>query len=269
MNLTDFFACKPLIGMVHLGPLPGSPRDAGDFEAVLRRAVADARALETGGMDAVMVENFHDAPFHKTNVPPHTVAAMTRAVLAVREAVSLPVGVNVLRNDACAALAVAHVCGARFIRCNVYVGAAVTDQGLIEGAAREVVACRRALGADVWIWADVGVKHAVPLGDTLLGQQARDAVERGLADALIVTGPATGTVTPLERVREVKEAVPGTPVLVGSGLNADNAAELLAPANGAIVGSSLKMNGDVSAPVDEARVRALVQSARKALGVGR
>ena len=146
---------KKIVGMVHLGALPGSPRDAGDFPQVLERAVADAKSLAEGGADAVMIENFFDAPFHKSSVPPVTVAAMTRAVLVVREAVRVPVGVNVLRNDACAALSIAHVCGAQFIRCNVFVGAVVTDQGIIEGAAREVVDLRRRLRAQVEIWADL------------------------------------------------------------------------------------------------------------------
>lgn len=253
---------KPLIGMVHLGALPGSPRAEEDFEATLVRAVQDARTLAAGGMDALMIENFFDAPFHKTNVPSHTLAAMTRAVLAIRETVALPLGVNVLRNDVCAALAVAHICGASFVRCNVYVGAAVTDQGIIEGAAREAVAYRRQLGATVDIWADVGVKHAAILGDVPLEQQARDAVERGLADALIVTGTATGAETSLEAVAAVKRAVPQTPVLVGSGLDAANVTALLTMADGAIVGSSLKRDDVLSAPVEAARVRALVHAAR-------
>lgn len=262
MNLSELFDRKPLIGMVHLGALPGSPRDEGDFSRTLRRAVEDVRALESGGLNAVMVENFFDAPFYRTGVPAHTVAAMTRAVMAVRESVSIPVGVNVLRNDATAALAIAHLCGAQFVRCNVYVGAAVTDQGIIEGAAREAVACRRLLGAQVWIFADVAVKHAAILGDYPVEQQAKDAVERGLADALIVTGVATGAQTPLERLRAVKKAVPAAPVLAGSGLTAHNAAQILSVADGAIVGSSLKREGAIAAPVEVERVRALVQAVR-------
>jgi uncharacterized protein len=259
---TDWFSQKRLIGMVHLGPLPGSARYAGDLEPVLRRAEEDARALESGGVDAIMVENFFDAPFHKSSVPPHTVAAMTAAVLRVRQAVGLPLGVNVLRNDARSAIAIAHVCGAQVIRCNVYVGAAVTDQGLIEGAAREALEYRRTLGADIAIWADVEVKHAVQLGNTPVEQQAKDAVERGMADTVIVTGAATGAATPIDRLRAVCGAVPGTPVLVGSGLTPENAREVMALAAGAIVGSSLKQDGAVAAPVDGARVRALVDALR-------
>ena len=253
-----FWRRRPLVGMVHLPPLPGSPRDAGvRMEDVLARAVADAQALTEGGADALMVENFFDAPFAKNHAPPHTVAALTRAVQAVREATPLPLGVNVLRNDALAAIAIAHVCGAQFVRINVYVGAAVTDQGLIEGAAREAVLYRRQLGADVALWADVFVKHAAQLGANTLEDAAKDAVLRGLADALVVSGTATGSATPVEDVRCVKTAVPGTPVLIGSGFDAQTAPALLAHADGAIVGTSLKRDGRVAEAVDAARVRQL------------
>ena len=262
----DFWARRPLIGMIHLPPLPGSPRwDAGSattFDDVLIQAARDARALADGGADALMIENFFDAPFAKDRVPPHTVAALTRAVDAVRAAIGpdLPLGVNVLRNDARAALAIAHVCGARFVRINVYVGAAVTDQGIIEGAAREAVLYRRELGADVALFADVFVKHAQQLGDGsgTLEDAARDAVHRGLADALIVSGTATGSATAPAEVERVKRAVPSTPLLVGSGFGIETAVALLrAGADGAIVGTSLKQDDQVVRPVDADRVRAL------------
>lgn len=253
-----FWQRKPLIGMVHLGALPGSPRDTGEpMDALLERAVADARALEAGGADAIMVENFFDAPFAKDHLPPHTIAALTRAVQAVRGVTSLPLGVNALRNDALAALAIAHVCGAQFVRINVFVGAAVTDQGIIEGAARSANLYRRELRAQVQLWADVFVKHAAQLGTNTLEDAAKDAVLRGLADALIVSGTATGSATDPDNVRRVKHAVPQTPVLIGSGFDARTAPALLAHADGAIVGTSLKHDGLVANPVDPARVRTL------------
>jgi membrane complex biogenesis BtpA family protein len=237
---------------------------------VLDWAERDARALAEGGADAVLVENFFDTPFAKDAVPAHTVAAMTRALLRVREAIGtdLPLGVNVLRNDARAALAIAHVCGARFIRINVFVGAAVTDQGLIEGAARSAVLYRRELGADVALWADVFVKHATQLGGAdgklTLEDAARDAVHRGMADALIVSGAATGTPTDPETVRRASDAVPGTPVLVGSGFDPVSAPGLLgAGACGAIVGTSVKREGRVDQPVDPGRVRNLRAAMRE------
>src|SRR5262249_4211077 len=155
---------RVIVGMVHLLPLPGAPRYGGDLEAVLRRAREDAEALVAGGVDGVMVENFGDAPFYPERVPPETVAAMTRAARAVVEVVSVPVGVNVLRNDAAAALAIAGVVGASFIRVNVHTGAMWSDQGLLQGRAHETLRQRRALGARVLILADVLVKHAVPPG---------------------------------------------------------------------------------------------------------
>ncbi|MCS6777328.1 MAG: BtpA/SgcQ family protein [Chloroherpetonaceae bacterium] len=255
---TRFWQQRPLIGMVHLRPLPGSPLYAGEpMHAILEHAIADARALQEGGADAVMVENYFDVPFAKGSLPPHTVAALTRCVQAVREAVSLPVGVNALRNDAETAIAVAHVCGGQFVRINVYVGAAVTDQGIIEGAARAAVLYRKALNADVALWADIGVKHAAPLGTTRIESDARDAVERGLADALILTGDATGLPVNPEDIRRVRDVVPQTPLLVGSGLTPSSAAAMLACANGAIVGTWLKRDGAVHLPVDAHRVRAL------------
>lgn len=252
-----FWAQKPLIGMVHLPALPGSPADTGNgMEPVIKRAVADARALEAGGAGAVMIENFFDAPFCKDCVPPHTVAAMTRAVLAVRRAVTVPIGVNVLRNDWRSALAIAQICDAQFVRVNVWVGAAVTDQGLIEGASRQAILYRKELGANVAIFADVFVKHAVQLGGGLLEDAARDAVLRGRADALIVTGSATGASVSMEDVERVRRATPDTPLLIGSGLNPETAAAI-AHADGAVVGTGLKHNGEVASAVDAERVRAL------------
>lgn len=258
-----FGASKYVIGMIHLLPLPGSPRWAGAIEHVLERAVADAQALESGGVHGLLVENFGDVPFCKGRVEAHTVAAMTLAVAAVRESVGLPVGVNVLRNDAVSALAIASVTGASFIRVNVHTGAMVTDQGLIEGCAYETLRCRRKLGVDVKVFADVLVKHAVPLGSPRIEQAARDTAYRGLADALIVTGSGTGESTEMEDVERAKEAVPDFPVLVGSGVFQGNAGELLSVADGVIVGTSLKEDGIVTNPVDRARVATLMAVVQK------
>ena len=203
-----FGAEKYAIGMVHLLPLPGSPRWAGEMDQVLERAVCDAQALARGGMDGLIVENFGDAPFCKDRVEPHTVSAMTLAVAAVRDAVQIPVGVNVLRNDSRSAMAIAAVTGASFIRVNVHTGAMVTDQGIVEGRAHDTLRYRRELGADVKLLADVLVKHATPLGALSIERAARDAAYRGLADAVIVTGVGTGQPTEVEDVIRAREAVP-------------------------------------------------------------
>jgi uncharacterized protein len=254
---------RTLIGMVHLAPLPGSPRWESSMEHAIGLAVADARALSEGGMDALLVENYGDVPFTAGRVEPATIAAMAVIVAALRAAVpGVPVGVNVLKNDPRAALAVACATGARFIRVNVHAGAVVADQGIVQSDAYHTLRDRRLLAADVRLFADVQGKHAVPLAPVELEQEARDLVHRGLADALVVSGRATGDATPLADVKRVRSAVPSAPLLVGSGVTADTVAELLSVADAAIVGTFVKREGHVGNPVDPERVRRLVAAAR-------
>lgn len=248
---------KLLIGVVHLQPLPGSPRFAGNLESILDFAVADARAYQRGGADAVIIENFGDAPFTKGPVAPETLAAMTAAGRAIRAAVKIPIGFNVLRNDARAALALCAACGGSFLRVNVHAGAMLTDQGLIEGDAYHTIRYRQAICPDVKLYADVHVKHAVPLGGWTLEDAARDTLERGLADALIVSGTGTGVAADLRDVERVRRACPNAKILLGSGVTAQNARELMRVADGAIVGSSLKRAGKLPNPVDPKRVATL------------
>lgn len=258
-----FTADRPLVGMVHLRPLPGSPRWDGDMTAVVERALADATILACEGMDGVIVENYGDAPFLPRAVPPETVASMTRvAAEVVRSVHPLPVGVNVLRNDAAAALAVAAAAGCRFIRVNVHAGALLTDQGWIEGAAHDTLRMRARIGVRVAILADVFVKHAVPAAGLSAAAAARDTWQRGLADALIVSGPRTGGEIEVSRLEEVRGAV-AAPVWIGSGLTPQNARRLLPLAHGAIVGSSLQEGGRAGGTIDGGRVRALLAAARR------
>src|SRR3990172_4533848 len=154
---------RALIGMVHLLPLPGSPGWGGSMAEVVERALADARALEAGGLHALLVENHGDAPFTAGRVDAATAAAMTAVNSETRRNASPPLGVNVLKNDAQSALAIAAATGACFIRVNVHVGAVVGDQGIIQSDAYNTLRLRRLLGADVKIFADVQVKHGVPL----------------------------------------------------------------------------------------------------------
>lgn len=250
---------KLLIGVVHLQPLPGSPRWQGNLDKVVRNAVRDASAYERGGAQAVFLENFGDIPFTKGSVGPETVAAMAAAGVAVCDAVKIPIGFNVLRNDARAALALAAVCGGSFIRVNVHTGAMLTDQGLIEGNAYETLRYRRALCPKVQIFADVHVKHAVPLGTQSIADAARDTLERGLAEALIVSGTGTGRAAALADLEKVRAVCPEARLLVGSGITAENAGEYLSAADGFIVGTSLKAGGRISNPVDYKRVAALLR----------
>jgi len=246
-----------LIGVVHVPALPGAPKNGLSLKDCIRLAVADAKALERGGADAVIVENFHDYPFRADAVEPHVVAALTAVCLAIRSAVGCTLGVNVLRNDAAAALGIAVACDAAFIRVNVHTGAMLTDQGVVTGRADETMRLRRSLGAEhVRVMADVLVKHAVPLGPLRLEDAVRDAVERGLADAIIVTGGATGLPARREDV-ETAVAASTAPVFVGSGVTAGNVDAFVPPAAGVIAGSWLKHEGSIGNPVDPARVRQL------------
>jgi membrane complex biogenesis BtpA family protein len=251
---------KLLIAVIHLLPLPGSPRWAGDFEAVIDRALADAAAYEQGGARAVIIENFGDVPFTKSAVPPETVAAMAAAGREVRKATKLPLGFNVLRNDPVSALALCAACDGQFIRVNVHIGAMLTDQGIIEGNAFETIRRRNQLAPEAEILADVHVKHAVILGDWQIDQAARDTLERGLADALIVSGQGTGHATELADVQRVRQACPTAKILIGSGVTAANISAFLPHVDGAIVGTSLKVNGQVQNAVDRERVRELVKA---------
>ncbi|MFT5476812.1 MAG: membrane complex biogenesis BtpA family protein, partial [Planctomycetota bacterium] len=222
----DATAPPTFVGVVHLLPLPGAPRHAGGFEPVLERARSDAAALCAGGCDALIVENFGDVPFFAGRVPAETVAAMTLAVAEVRRvAPHVLVGVNVLRNDARSALGICAASGAEFIRVNVHTGAAVTDQGLISGQAADTLRERARLAPGVKILADVHVKHATPMGSESLVQAAQDTLLRGLADALIVSGAATGEAPAGASVRTLRAAVDG-PLLLGSGLDLERADEL-------------------------------------------
>jgi len=248
-----------LIGMVHVAPLPGSPRWDGSMERVIAAAVADARTLVEHGMDALLVENYGDAPFTPGRVEPAPVAALAVVAREIRRALpQAPLGINVLKNDARAALAIACAVGACFIRVNVHAGAVLADQGLVHSDAYNTLRDRRLLGAEIAIFADVGGKHAVPLAPVDLEQHARDLRHRGLADGLVVSGQATGAATPIDDLKRVRGAVPDVPLLVGSGATPETAAELLSVADGLIIGTALKKDGDVNAPVDPDRVRRLV-----------
>jgi membrane complex biogenesis BtpA family protein len=253
---------KVLIGVVHLPPLPGAPRWRGKWADAIKHAVADAKAYQQGGAHAVFIENFGDVPFTKGSVGPETVAAMAALGCAVRAAVTLPIGFNVLRNDARAALALCAACGGDFIRVNVHSGAMLTDQGLIEGDAFATVRYRQAICPGAQIFADVHVKHAVPLGDWTLEDSAHDTFDRGLADALIISGVGTGQAADPEDVQRVRKACPSAKILLGSGVTRENAEQFLPFADGFIVGSSLKVKGKLANPVDPRRVAALVRAMR-------
>jgi membrane complex biogenesis BtpA family protein len=249
-----------VIGVIHLPALPGSVGWLGDWDTVIAMARADAATLAAGGVDALIIENYGDAPFAKGRVDAATVSAMTAVIAEVPTFRHLPFGVNVLRNDGESALAIASVTGAAFVRINVLVGAMVTDQGLIEGCARDVAFLKRQLGAKVDVWADVLVKHAAPLGDLDPVQVARDTLHRAGAAAVIVSGSGTGQTVDRQRLEMLAAADLGAPILIGSGASLADLSWLKPLCQGFIVATSLK-DPTTDRP-DPHRVNAFVASCR-------
>lgn len=253
-----------LIGVIHLPALPGSPCHQLSMDEVIERALADAHTLKTAGFDSVIVENFGDVPFTPEHLPPASLAAMAVIADHVRRESGLIVGINCLRNDALAALGIAAAVGAKFIRVNVHTGVYATDQGIIEGHADQTLRYRRQLGSRVAILADVNVKHAVPISQPDVVRAAKDTAYRGLADGLVLTGPATGESVNVDELRRVREAVSDRRLFIGSGATSKTIRSLLEISNGVIVGTGIKQNGDTSRPIDAALAREFAQAAGRA-----
>ncbi|NET41165.1 photosystem I biogenesis protein BtpA [Okeania sp. SIO2B3] len=266
MDLKQIFKTRhPIIGVVHLQPLPTSPRWGGDLQAIISRAEREATALASGGVDGIIVENFFDAPFVKDQVDPAVVSAMTLLIQKIMNLVSLPIGINVLRNDGQSAMAIASCVQAQFIRVNVLTGVMSTDQGLIEGKAHQLLRYRRELGSDVKIFADVLVKHAQPLGEPNLTTVVQETIERGLADGIILSGWTTGSPPTLEDLKLASAAASDTPIFIGSGANWNNISTLMPAVDGVIVSSSLKRHGQIDQPIDPIRVSQFVEATQRSL----
>jgi membrane complex biogenesis BtpA family protein len=259
-------ACA-LIGMVHLQPLPGSPRfgrgGRAEISRMLDLARRDAESLLEGGCDALLVENMHDLPYLRGQIAPETLAAMTLGADAIAS-FGVPFGIQVLAAANLEALGIAYATGASFIRAEAFAYAHVADEGWLDATAAELTRRRAALGADIAIFADIKKKHAAPAvtADLSLADIAEGSAFSG-ADGLVVTGMSTGSAAAIEDVLEARRA--GLPVLVGSGLTPDNAALFSMAAEALIVGTSLKVDGDWRNPVDVDRVHAFAQ----ALGRGK
>ena len=263
MELKQIFkANNPVIGVVHLSPLPTSPRWKGKLQEVIARAEQEATALSAGGVDGIIIENFFDAPFTKDSVDPAIVSAMTLIVDRLKGMVMLPMGINVLRNDARSAMAIASCTDIQFIRVNVLTGVMATDQGLIEGKAHELLRYRRELSSEVAILADVLVKHARPLGTPNLTTAVQDTIQRGLADGVILSGWSTGSPPTQEDLELASAAADNTPVFIGSGANWENIPQLMQAADGVIVSSSLKRYGKITETIDPIRVAQFVEAAK-------
>lgn len=255
-------ALPQLVGVIHLPALVGAPSSSGIAPtACLRdagfRAIEEAKLLVKSGFEGIILENFGDAPFYSDQVPPETVASLSVIAAAVREFCRIPIGLNVLRNDARSALAIASVVGCDFIRVNVLTGVAATDQGLIQGRAEFLLRERARLNSSVAILSDIQVKHAVTLSSHDIAHSLEDTVSRGLADGVIVTGAGTGKVVDpaiFEKSCEVAKSL-GVPLYVGSGAQISALPALRKQGAGVIVSSSLRKGGRAGAPLDAKKVR--------------
>jgi uncharacterized protein len=266
-SLTEMFGVeKPIIGMVHLWPLPGAPGYMGyGMGTILDQARRDAEALLTGGVDGLIVENMWDLPYYVGgDVPLEAITAQAVAARAIVDMADVPVGINVVHNGGLVELAIAVAAGAAFIRVCILTGARLWDTGdLDHGCAADLLRRRKDLCAEqIKLFADVDKKHSLPFPGLDLETHI-EWTEFYRADALIVSGRMTGDAPPLDKVKRARELAT-RPVLMGSGTTAENIREFLAFADGAIVGSSLKLGGVAENPVDVARVRRYMEMVRAA-----
>jgi membrane complex biogenesis BtpA family protein len=254
---------QPVIAMIHAGALPGTPAARWPLRQLEAMAMREAAIYLRAGVDGIMLENMHDAPYLRGRVGPEIVAAMTVIARGVKAATKLPCGIQILAAANLEALAVAHAAGLDFIRAEGFAFAHVADEGIIQSSAAELLRYRRAIGAErVQVWADVKKKHSshAITADVGIGETAH-AVEFMRGDAVIVTGTVTGDAPKAEDVAEVKRST-RLPVLLGSGVTAANIGSFRAQADGFIVGSEFKRGGHWTGPVDPKRVERFMRALR-------
>jgi uncharacterized protein len=252
---------KPFIGMIHVGALPGTPASEQSIDQIIAQVEREAALYRDCRIDGVIIENMHDVPYLRGSVGPEIVAAMAVIGQRVKQESRLPTGIQILAGANIEAIAVAHAAGLDFIRAEGYAFAHIADEGLIESSAASVLRYRRMIGADrVQVWADVKKKHSshAITADISLGAAA-EAVEFMRGDAVIVTGNITGDPPKLQDVQEIK-AHCKLPVLIGSGVDADNVADFYQAADGFIIGSYFKVDGHWASEIDSSRIEKLMAS---------
>lgn len=252
---------KAVIGMIHLPPLPGTPEGRNQtFRSLTEFALSELEALEKGGANGAIVENFWDYPYLPNRVSPLTLSVMAAVAGVVTEKASIPIGVNILYNDFKSEIALARSVRAAFIRAEVFVDTAYCESGIINPSCAEIIRERALLGADeTAIFADVHGKNTAPMWNRSLIESAQDAQDRGRADAIIITGAGTGKSAALDDVKEVREKIK-IPMLVGSGVNPKTVKQLFEFCDGAIIGSFFKKEGKINNPTDSDRVRELIEA---------
>ncbi len=263
MKFGQLFPRKPIIGMIHMPPLPGAPSNTMSMKDLTEFALSEAEKLEHAKLDACIVENVGDVPLFKERLPPYSVAAMANVTREVVGHTKMKVGVNMLRNACEEALSVAHVSGAQFIRCNILIGAYATDQGIIEGCAARVARLKKELNSEVLVFGDVHVKHAYPIFNVEIEYAAQDLAERGGADAVVVSGARSPVPPSFERVKKVRDAIT-KPVLIGSGISLANVRQFYRRSDGIIIGEpDFKVKGVWGGPSDEKAYTKAVMACRR------
>lgn len=263
MIKTTFGSHKPIIAMIHFGPLPGSPLydKKGGMQKLIDAAAADIAALQEGGVDAVMFGNEGDRPY-LLKASPISLAAMSFAVGELKRQIKIPFGVNYLW-DPVASVALGVASGARFVR-EIFTGVYDSDMGLWAPDAATAVRLRTDCDrGDMKLMFNINAEFASPVGDRSIAARAKSAVFSSLADVVLVSGPMTGQAVETGNLKVVKDVLPDTPVFANTGVNIDNVADILAIADGAVVGTHFKVDGDTWKSVDKARVSRFMDKVRK------
>jgi hypothetical protein len=264
MNISFFKNARPILGVIHVGALPGTPANQQSIPEIVKTAVAEATIYRDGGVDGIIIENMHDVPYLRGAVGPEIVAAMTVIGQAVKSESQLPVGIQILAAANLEAIAVAHAANLDFVRVEGYVFAHVADEGLIESSAAKLLRYRKMIGADrIEVWADIKKKHSAHAitSDISLGATA-EAVEFMRGDVVIVSGNVTGEAPKVADIQEAK-AHCNLPVILGSGVDANNLAEFYSLADGFIIGTAFKKDGHWTNGVDKQRVKRLMKTVKQ------
>ena len=257
MNLFNLY--KPIIGMIHVDALPGTPKYNGSVKAIIDRAVSEAELYQSLDVPVLMIENMHDVPYLNRNVGPEITALMTTILYEIKKKTCLPLGIQILAGANREALAAAHSAGADFIRAEGFVFAHVADEGTFNSDAGELLRYRKQIGTEnILVFTDIKKKHSSHsiTADTNIVDTAK-AAEFFLSDGVIITGSSTGSEPSLEEIKSVKAKV-GIPVLAGSGITAENINAYLEYCDGLIIGSYFKQEGKWSNPIDPDRVKNLL-----------
>eukprot|EP00741_Cyanophora_paradoxa_P010612 tig00020537_g10256.t1 len=261
---------KPVIAMIHVDALPGTPKSTGSVREIIDKAVKEAAIYREAGVDSVMIENMHDVPYMRGKVGPEIVASMSTVALQVKQALGpIPCGIQVLAGANREAIAIAHAADLDFVRCEGFVFAHVADEGIFESCAGDILRYRKAIGADrVQVFTDVKKKHSshAITADVNIAETAK-AAEYFLSDGVIVTGVSTGALADLQEISSCKRACK-IPVLVGSGVAQKNVEDYLKASDGVIIGSDLKIDGNWAKGVDPARTRAFMDHVRALRAAG-